>query len=104
MRSPTAWAIPARGSCSHGTAWRAKRQGRRGDGTRVVEVAGPDLSALLAGVAPVPGGVERPGDGAVILYTSGTTGRAKGAELTHAGLTRNAELTATTLLNAGPTT
>ena len=26
----------------------------------------------------------------------------KGAELTHAGLTRNAELTATTLLNAGP--
>ena len=38
----------------------------------------------------------------MILYTSGTTGRPKGAELTHAGLTRNAELTATTLLNAGP--
>ena len=30
-------------------------------------------------------------DDAVILYTSGTTGRPKGAELTHAGLVRNAE-------------
>ena len=38
----------------------------------------------------------------MILYTSGTTGKPKGAELTHAGLIRNAELTATTLLNAGP--
>jgi long-chain acyl-CoA synthetase len=34
----------------------------------------------------------------VILYTSGTTGRPKGAELTHAGLVRNAEITARTLL------
>ena len=40
----------------------------------------------------------------MILYTSGTTGRPKGAELTHANLTRNAELTATTLLQAGPAT
>ncbi len=34
------------------------------------------------------------GDTAVILYTSGTTGVPKGAELTHANLTRNAEVSA----------
>ena len=38
----------------------------------------------------------------MILYTSGTTGPPKGAELTHAGLARNAELTASTLLRAAP--
>ena len=38
----------------------------------------------------------------MILYTSGTTGTPKGAELTHANLTRNAELAAATMLNAGP--
>ncbi|PZS12242.1 MAG: long-chain-fatty-acid--CoA ligase, partial [Solirubrobacterales bacterium] len=32
------------------------------------------------------------GDTAVILYTSGTTGTPKGAELTHANLARNAEI------------
>ena len=35
-------------------------------------------------------------DTAVILYTSGTTGRPKGAELTHANLARNAAVSATT--------
>ena len=41
-------------------------------------------------------------DDAVILYTSGTTGVPKGAQLTHANLLRNAEVTATTLLATGP--
>ena len=72
-------------------------------GVQLIVVSEPAASALLADVAAVDGAVERAGgDDAVILYTSGTTGRPKGAELTHAGLTRNAELTATTLLNAGP--
>jgi long-chain acyl-CoA synthetase len=41
-------------------------------------------------------------DTAVILYTSGTTGTPKGAELTHANLHRNASVTATSLLSLGP--
>lgn len=41
-------------------------------------------------------------DTAVILHTSGTTGKPKGAELTHIGLHRNAEITARTLINATP--
>ena len=44
-----------------------------------------DGSDPHAGVHPVA-----PDDTAVILYTSGTTGRPKGAELTHANLGRNA--------------
>ncbi|WP_219414919.1 long-chain-fatty-acid--CoA ligase [Pseudonocardia nigra] len=51
-----------------------------------------------AEAAPEP--VERDGaDTAVILYTSGTTGRPKGAELTHHSLDTNAALTMTTLLD-----
>jgi len=37
-------------------------------------------------------------DTAVLLYTSGTTGQPKGAELTHHSLATNASTTATTLL------
>ena len=78
-------------------------KGAADTGARVIEVTEPDLAALLAGVAPVtPVTDQAGGDDAVILYTSGTTGRPKGAELTHASLTRNAELTTSTLLLAGP--
>jgi long-chain acyl-CoA synthetase len=41
-------------------------------------------------------------DTAVILYTSGTTGTPKGAELTHANMHRNASVTAASLLALGP--
>jgi long-chain acyl-CoA synthetase len=41
-------------------------------------------------------------DTAVILYTSGTTGKPKGAELTHANLASNARTAAETLLEIGP--
>jgi long-chain acyl-CoA synthetase len=72
-------------------------------GARAITVATPDLADLLADYAPA---TEQPGreddDDAVILYTSGTTGKPKGAQLTHANLVRNAELTARTLLKNHP--
>src|SRR6476659_2293863 len=40
-------------------------------------------------------------DAAVILHTSGTTGKPKGAELTHGGLNRNQEVTSRTLIEVG---
>ena len=41
-------------------------------------------------------------DTAVILHTSGTTGKPKGAELTHGGLNRNQEISSRTLIEVGP--
>ncbi|MCW3013692.1 MAG: long-chain-fatty-acid--CoA ligase [Solirubrobacterales bacterium] len=63
----------------------------------VVEPAG--FFALLAGAEPAAAEpVERDGDDtAVILYTSGTTGTPKGAELTHDNMRKNAEGIATLL-------
>src|SRR5438132_650621 len=41
-------------------------------------------------------------DTAVILYTSGTTGTPKGAELTHGGLDRNVRACVDELMTIGP--
>jgi long-chain acyl-CoA synthetase len=53
---------------------------------------------------PAESGVRdgKPSDTAVILYTSGTTGQPKGAELTHANLATNAEVTAGDVLRLRP--
>ncbi|GAA4549079.1 hypothetical protein GCM10023175_36540 [Pseudonocardia xishanensis] len=55
------------------------------------------------GGEPVTEPVERTEDDtAVILYTSGTTGQPKGAELTHHNLASNAATTSETLIEIGP--
>ncbi|MGI8947248.1 MAG: long-chain-fatty-acid--CoA ligase [Ornithinimicrobium sp.] len=69
-------------------------------GAQLVPVAPEGVDALLTDVEPQQDVAEREGsDTAVILYTSGTTGRPKGAELTHDNLQTNQHATAATLLH-----
>jgi long-chain acyl-CoA synthetase len=82
----------------HGFADEAKA-GAAAAGVEVIVVAPGEFEQLLGGAEPDRGLAERDeGDTAVILYTSGTTGSPKGAELTHANLLTNTRVNVETLI------
>src|SRR6201981_3167247 len=88
-------------------AWHAFADQARGGAEQAeaesIVVDGASFPDLLASVAPdyevADAGDE---DTAVILYTSGTTGHPKGAELTHGNLMSNTEVSRADIVQAGP--
>jgi long-chain acyl-CoA synthetase len=77
----------------HGFADEAAAGARKAGDVPVISVAPGEFERLLGEAEPARELAQvDAGDTAVILYTSGTTGQPKGAELTHDNLRRNAEL------------
>ncbi|MEM9189778.1 MAG: long-chain fatty acid--CoA ligase [Myxococcota bacterium] len=73
----------------------------------IADVSAPEgahnMTAVIGGAEPVSELPDTmPDDTAVMLYTSGTTGRPKGAELTHFNMFYNAEYSATKLIPMSP--
>ncbi|MGW6280224.1 long-chain-fatty-acid--CoA ligase [Kribbella sp. NPDC055071] len=88
-------------------AWRdvtaEAEAGAKAAGADFLSVVPGEFEDMLAALEPATDPVSRADDDtAVVLYTSGTTGKPKGAELTHAGLNRNQAVTARTLIEIGP--
>ncbi|HVX33873.1 MAG TPA: AMP-binding protein, partial [Solirubrobacterales bacterium] len=87
----------------HGFADEA-REGAADAGAELVAVEPRAFAATLAAAEPMPDLVDTDAeDTAVILYTSGTTGKPKGAELSHRNLDENSEIVSRTtcLVEAG---
>jgi long-chain acyl-CoA synthetase len=85
----------------HGFAEEA-RGGAADADAEMIEVEPAAFASLLAEHEPAPGLVDTAEDEtAVILYTSGTTGKPKGAELTHMNLFRNADVSSRTTSEIG---
>jgi len=83
----------------HGFAAEASG-GAEDAGTELIEVEPEAFAELLGDQEPDAGLADTDEeDTAVILYTSGTTGKPKGAELTHFNLARNAQISAETTSN-----
>jgi len=79
------------------------REGAAEAGAAAIEVEPAAFAATLAEHEPSIGLAETDEeDTAVILYTSGTTGKPKGAELTHANLFRNADVSSRTTSGVEP--
>ncbi len=79
------------------------REGAADAGTELIEVEPEAFAATLNALEPSPEVVDTDEeDTAVILYTSGTTGKPKGAELSHRNLDQNSEIASRTTLLVGP--